>query len=454
VTSTDVDAGATRTFSLASGGADNALFTINATTGALAFISARNFEVPTDVGMNNVYDVRVQVSDGTLTDVQDIAVTVTNAILGFTIVGTAGNNAISTTVTVVGQPFASDDADMISGLGGNDSLNGDLGDDTLLGGAGNDTYVVDSAGDQVFETTTTASLIDAGGIDTVESAVSFSLDANAGVRFVENLTLTGMGHTTGTGNGLANRLTGNTGNNLLIGGGGNDRLDGGTGEDTLEGGLGNDTYVVNSVGDVVQGEVAFSSGGGIDTVEVWIDSFVAGTNIELLRMMGGGNLSLTGNDAPGTLVGNEGNNTLNGRGGNDQINGNVGNDTLIGGEGRDTLVGGAGADTFVFTSISNSRAGSANRDVINGFTRIPFDQDRIDLSAIDANTLTPGVNDAFSFIGTAAFATTGSAGQLRLVSLGGANAVIVEADINGDRVADFQIFVNLQTTMLVGDFIL
>jgi len=32
--------------------------------------------------------------------------------------------------------------------------------------------------------------------------------------------------------------------------------------------------------------------------------------------------------------------------------------------------------------------------------------------------------------------------------------VIVEADHNGDGVADFQIFVNQQTTMVAGDFIL
>jgi len=93
--------------------------------------------------------------------------------------------------------------------------------------------------------------------------------------------------------------------------------------------------------------------------------------------------------------------------------------------------------------------------VLNGFTRAPGDQDIIDLQAIDANTLTFGVNDAFSFIGTAAFAFGGaSAGQLRLVGLGGPNAVVVEADINGDRVADLQIFINGQTTMVVTDFIL
>ena len=73
----DPDAGASLTYSIV-GGADQGLFTINATTGQLGFISGRDFENPTDAGGNNVYDVTVQVSDGTLTDTQAIAVTVTN----------------------------------------------------------------------------------------------------------------------------------------------------------------------------------------------------------------------------------------------------------------------------------------------------------------------------------------------------------------------------------------
>jgi len=78
VIATDVDAGATQTYFIF-GGADSAKFTINASSGALAFASAPNFESPTDVGGDNVYDVTVQVSDGSLTDSQAIAVTVTNA---------------------------------------------------------------------------------------------------------------------------------------------------------------------------------------------------------------------------------------------------------------------------------------------------------------------------------------------------------------------------------------
>src|SRR5439155_533867 len=58
------------------GGADAALFTINATTGALAFVTAPDFEAPADAGANNGYDVIIQASDGGgASDTQQLAVT-------------------------------------------------------------------------------------------------------------------------------------------------------------------------------------------------------------------------------------------------------------------------------------------------------------------------------------------------------------------------------------------
>ena len=77
VTATDADAGATLTYSIV-GGADAAKFAIDATTGVLTFVVGARPRGPTDAGGNNVYDVVVQVSDGTSTDTQAIAVTVTN----------------------------------------------------------------------------------------------------------------------------------------------------------------------------------------------------------------------------------------------------------------------------------------------------------------------------------------------------------------------------------------
>ena len=67
------------TYSL-SGGADRTLFAINPTTGALSFVTAPNFEAPADAGTNNIYNVQVQVSDGTTPVIRDLTVTVTNVI--------------------------------------------------------------------------------------------------------------------------------------------------------------------------------------------------------------------------------------------------------------------------------------------------------------------------------------------------------------------------------------
>jgi ELWxxDGT repeat protein len=77
VTGSDPDAGTTLTYSI-SGGADAAKFSIDAGTGVLAFLTSPNFESPTDAGADNVYNVTVQVSDGSLTATKEVAVTVTN----------------------------------------------------------------------------------------------------------------------------------------------------------------------------------------------------------------------------------------------------------------------------------------------------------------------------------------------------------------------------------------
>jgi VCBS repeat-containing protein len=60
-------------------------------------------------------------------------------------------------------------------------------------------------------------LSDTGGIDTVQSSISYTLS-----QYVENLTLTGSADINGTGNSLDNIITGNSGNNVLDGGAGND----------------------------------------------------------------------------------------------------------------------------------------------------------------------------------------------------------------------------------------
>ncbi|WP_211209409.1 beta strand repeat-containing protein [Thiofilum flexile] len=78
VTATDANPTDTLTYTI-SGGADAALFAIDASTGVLTFITAPDFESPTDADMNNTYLVQVTVDDGNGgTDIQDLTITVAN----------------------------------------------------------------------------------------------------------------------------------------------------------------------------------------------------------------------------------------------------------------------------------------------------------------------------------------------------------------------------------------
>ena len=96
IMATDPDAGANLIYSII-GGADAVLFTMNA--GVLSLINPPNFEAPTDQNGDNVYEVIVQVSDGTLTDTQTINLTVTNANEAPVI--TSGGGGASANVTAV-----------------------------------------------------------------------------------------------------------------------------------------------------------------------------------------------------------------------------------------------------------------------------------------------------------------------------------------------------------------
>ena len=121
------------------GGADAGRFAIDAASGALSFVTAPDHDAPADAGGDNVYDIVVSATDGAFTDAKALSVTVTNVREGNTIVGTSGNNTISTTTSVSGQPRATNLEDTIYGLGGTDTIAAGGGADLVDGGAGNDT---------------------------------------------------------------------------------------------------------------------------------------------------------------------------------------------------------------------------------------------------------------------------------------------------------------------------
>ena len=126
----------TPTFSIV-GGADQALFAIDATSGALTFLAAPDFEQPADNGHDNGYEVVVSATDSDLTDTQTIDVTVTN-VAGVTIKGTGGADTVNADTTVDGQPGPTGEEDTIKGQGGKDTLYAGDGSDTILGGGGGD----------------------------------------------------------------------------------------------------------------------------------------------------------------------------------------------------------------------------------------------------------------------------------------------------------------------------
>ena len=139
-------------------------------------------------------------------------------------------------------------------------------------------------------------------------------------------------------------------------------------------------------------------------------------------------------------------NRLTGGNGNDTLDGNDGVDTLTGGAGADVLIGGLAADIFDFNAIAESTIGIGH-DRILDFSSLQGD--KIDLSTIDANTLTFG-NGIFNFIGNAAFvADTANAGQLRIDTDG-----FISGDVNGDGISDFEIALTGVTNLNATDFIL
>jgi Ca2+-binding RTX toxin-like protein len=300
----------------------------------------------------------------------------------------------------------------ITGGAGNDYLNGGVGNDALIGGAGNDSYLVDASRDVVTESAN-------AGTDTVLTTLAkYTLGKN-----VENLTFLGSGSFSGTGNELANGINGDAGNDTLSGGAGNDTLfgadgndvlDGGLGNDTLSGGLGDDTYVVDAAGDfVIEG-----AGEGTDKVLTALSSYTLADNVENLAFTGKKGFTVTGNALANSIVGGAG---------ADTISGGLGNDILVGGGGKDVLTGGDGDDAFVFLSSADSSVKTP--DVITDF----LSGDRIDLSAIDANTKNKGINDAFTFVTTD---FTKVAGQLRF------SGGLLMGDTNGDGRADFSILLS------------
>ena len=331
---TDVDANDIDTppgsLTFSKSGVDAGFFTISSTTGVLSFTSPPDFETPLDTGLNNIYNVDVQVSDGLGgSDTQSIAVTVTKALFTGN-ADTVDFNAVVAGTYVAGTQYDALGGDDIVTLPADNNAADTAGYDpaqTFLGGAGNDT-------------------ITGGGLDDI-------IDGGTG-----NDTLDG-----GAGN---DTLIGGPGVDLLFSAGANSTLIGGEGDDLLAS-SGDNSTLYGGPGD----DQLFSAGAN--------STLIGGEGDDLLASLGLINSMLDGGLGVDTLIGGDGKDTLVGGLGDDTLVGGLGDDTLIGGDGKDTLVGGTGDDVFKYsfnlssTTVTSGDGFDTIVDFGNGADKVRFD---------------------------------------------------------------------------------
>jgi serralysin len=410
VTATDPDAGQTLSYSIV-GGADASKFAINVTTGALAFLTAPNFEAPTDVGVNNVYDVTVQASDGNGgSDTQAIAVSVTdqnevpNQLPTITSNGGGNTAAVSmaentTAVTTV----TATDPDLGQTLGY-----------SIFGGADASKFTINSTtGALAFVTAPNFEAPTDAGVNNVYDVTVQVSDGNGGIDTQAiAVAVQDVAGVTINGTNQAQTLTGTGENDIINGRGGNDTLQGLGGNDTLNGGAGTDTATYAAS--------------------------VAGVSVSLATGLG------SGGDAQGdTLINFE---NLTGSDLNDILEGNSGSNVLNGGGGADTLTGGAGIDKFLFTATADSSPSAP--DLITDFVH---GVDIIDFSAIDANTSSnAGGDQAFSFAGQNSNVVANSVSWYE-----SSGNTIIQADVDANTTAEFTIVLTgVNHNLAASDFIL
>ncbi len=268
------------------------------------------------------------------------------------------------------------DADLVMGYGGSDTIATGTGDDTLYGGAASDTLYGGSGDDHLYGDSGDDYLVGGSGSDTLHSgAGNDTYQGGTGLDYIDfgaetsgvSVDLNGGGFGGAAsgdafGGGIdgiygsdfddtisgfdAFALSGDAYTNIFYGRAGNDTIVGG------EGGADDDVIDFSATSGPVT--VAFS-GAETGTVVYGTDT-VSFSEVETVRMTSGAD----------TATGSSGAETILGEGGNDSITMNGGADSVAAGQGADTVYGGSGNDSLAGDSGDDSIFGGTGADVLSG----------------------------------------------------------------------------------------
>ena len=404
---------------------------------------------------------------------------------GATLTGGAGPDHLAGTAA----------GDVLAGGAGDDVLAGGAGDDLILdgpgadilaGGPGADTFILaeDGATDTILDydpavdqldlsrwtfmrslfqltfTPTTDGIEISRGAETIRihSVGGGSLsrsDFGTGLLGLNRLPLPAEDTTPLTRNGTpgadwvrgghgSDTLSGGAGDDVIFAGPGDDIIDGGAGADLIDGGAGHDMLTFASATWRVMVDLQndkFDLGDAVGDRYVNIEAITAGPYADQLR----------GDASDNEFHGGRYSDRLYGRAGNDYLDGGRGVDALYGNAGADVLRGGGPAgqrDRFIYFRAADSRPGEGHRDRIVDF--VPG-IDRVEISRLDADPATPG-NQPFTLIGTAPF--SGTAGELHYLQDTATNTTLLQADMDGDGLADFEIAFDGILDFTASDFLL
>jgi serralysin len=139
---------------------------------------------------------------------------------------------------------------------------------------------------------------------------------------------------------------------------------------------------------------------------------------------------------------------LPGTAGADTITGGTGNEVLFGKGGADTLTGGGGNDRFVYTAASDTGLGTGH-DTITDFFSGLLSGDKIDVSRLDADTITTGMQN-WTFLGSGT-PFSGNGAEMTFNSATNILSFDQAGTING--AADFEILLTGVSSLSSADFI-